>query len=232
MARGRFRRDYRCRARIGRSPACFRPAERGVAHGTPGRRRADPRTAQPEPPHESPGDGPREDGNISGSVSESSGDVVLNVDTDYDDAYDREYYLEVKSVTIGANRTATILWSGWDELPFTYGSFTIDDANAASYTRVALENGIYLDLDFGARHLLQDSGDELVSPPATDLASAMILGNEFKTTKFNDHDQDNTVAAHGAGLGTHQITAADATSETTLVALCLDIEIQQKPILP
>ncbi len=169
---------------------------------------------------------PVENGNpVTTNPNSSSGEITLNIDTDYDDEFNRHYYLEVGSIVAGPPRQATILWAGWDELPFTYGSVTIQENTPATYTKVSIENGIYLDFDFGVRHLLSDGGDTLLSPDATDLTSAITLATEI-LTNTNQHDNDGLVVAHGAGTGTHQITAAVPIDEPSLVTFCLDAQTQ------
>lgn len=42
----------------------------------------------------------------------------------------------------GGQRTATLVWAGADEMPYTNGSISLDDTTSASYTNVTLEQGV------------------------------------------------------------------------------------------
>jgi hypothetical protein len=42
----------------------------------------------------------------------------------------------------GGQRTATLVWAGADELPYTNGSLSLDDTTSTSYTNVTLEQGV------------------------------------------------------------------------------------------
>jgi hypothetical protein len=50
----------------------------------------------------------------------------------------------------GGNRTATVVWAGMDELPYTTGSLSLSEATSTSWTDVLLEQGIYLDVVWSA----------------------------------------------------------------------------------
>lgn len=165
---------------------------------------------------------PAEAPTVTGTADTSSGNITLNTDTDYSDEFDRHYYFEVASVGV-APRTATILWRGWDEIPYTSGTINIDESNAASLVQVPLEHDIYLDFDFGAEHLLADVGDVIATVDATDLTSALALAATIRTN-HNQHDNNTLVAAHNPPLGTHIITAAVPTDEATLIVFCQDAE--------
>jgi len=143
----------------------------------------------------------------------SSGTISVNQDTDYTGSWDRDYYFEVTAVTPpsapGAkDRTATIVATGYNELPYTEFTFTIDEAVSTSYTDVALESGIFLDFDFGVTHEAADAVNIIAAADATSLSTAVTLAIEAKLD-YNAHDTDAGPAWHLIAGGTHQVTAAD-----------------------
>jgi hypothetical protein len=66
----------------------------------------------------------------------------------------------------GAPIVATIAWAGYDELPYTTGSFTVTEATSSSFSNIALESGITL----------------TVTLPAFNVANAFVVGDEWTFT--------------------------------------------------
>lgn len=152
----------------------------------------------------------------------SSGSAELNVDTDFSGVYNRNFMLEVISATtpvLPGTRSATLVWSGWGETPATSGTMNIAEITPTSITRVFLEAGIYLDFDFGARHLAADATSTLLSPTAIDLATALTLATEVRAN-YNAHD--TSLVFHDPAAALHQIAAAIPGTLATLITFCAD----------
>ncbi|MFA5135484.1 MAG: hypothetical protein WC505_06900 [Patescibacteria group bacterium] len=161
---------------------------------------------------------------LAATAQTSGGKITVHADTDFSDTLDRSYFLHC-SASGGAvpNRTATITWAGYKELPYTTGSIGLVEGTPASYQRVLLENGIYLTFAFGTSHNLVDTTNVLASPAASTLSSAITLANEIRT-EYGEHDNNTGGAWHVAGSGAHQIVAAASADLATLRTLALDIQ--------
>lgn len=62
--------------------------------------------------------------------------------------------------------SATLAWAGWDELPYTTGSITVNESTASSYTNVTIEKGIKL----------------TVTWPAFNVDTPFVVGNTWSFT--------------------------------------------------
>ena len=144
----------------------------------------------------------------------SSGEITLNQDTDFTGLFDRDYHFEVTAVTPAStpgttfDRTATIIATGYNELPYTERTYTVDESVLTSNTNVSLEQGIFLDFNFGVGHKLADAANAISAADATELVSAVVLAIEAKSD-FNAHDADAGATWHFVSGGSHQVTAAD-----------------------
>jgi len=163
---------------------------------------------------------------VGNSSNTSAAKITVNSKTDYDDEYDRSYYFEVTAAGGSApNRTATVLWAGHKELPFSEGTLTLNEGSSTTYQEQLLEHGIYVDIVWGAEHSTADTVNTISSADATTLSSAITLATEIKSD-YNKHDNNTGGTFHAAGSGAHQISAADPTDFDTLRTLCLDIQTQ------
>lgn len=160
------------------------------------------------------------------SANTSGGRITVNTETDYNDAFDREYLLAVTAAAGAApNRTATVRWTAYNELPFSEGQITLTEATPPTLTMNLLERQIYLDFTFGTEHALADTTNAVTAAAATSLATAHTLAADIKA-EYNNHDANTGGVWHTAGAGTHQVTAADSVDLATLRTLCLDLQAQ------
>jgi hypothetical protein len=155
----------------------------------------------------------------------SGGTVTVHADADFADDFDRSYYLYCSAILANPRR-ATFQWAGYNELPYTANSFTINESTASTYQRVLLEQGVYVDFNFGVDHIAADNTNYIGAvpgvnvPAASTLSSAITLANEIKA-EYN---------AHEAGLGFHAVastnpvTATNASDLATLRTLALNIQ--------
>jgi hypothetical protein len=155
----------------------------------------------------------------------SGGYITIHSDTDYTGEFDRSYFL---NCTAGAGnyptRTATVRWSTYNELPVTSGTLALNEAAPATYTRVLLENGIYLTFTWGTDHLIVDTTNTIVAADATTLSSAVTLANALRTG-YTAHDANGGGVYHiAAAVSNHAIAAVAASDLATLRTLALDIQ--------
>jgi hypothetical protein len=172
-----------------------------------------------------------------GSGNTTSGAMSLNVDTEFSGDYNRKYYFEVDTGTPPSgtfpNREVLMRWAGYGELPYTEGSMTVKENDSATNTKVEVEEGIYLDFNFGLEHDNPDTqvASTITAVDATDLATAVLLANDTKSV-YNNHDNDLVPNYHFIAGGSHLVTAPDVTAVlpedqlTELVTLCLDLQTQ------
>jgi len=175
---------------------------------------------------------PDYENNFDPSVDEqSSGTITVSDKTAYDDMFNRDYWFRVYDAggSTGdgpnGNRQFTILWSSYNELPYTEGQIQVDETNPDSYTAVSLEKGIYVDVNLGAGHDidLQNTTELVSAADASNLTTALALAVDSKA-RYDDHDNDGTFARHQAGsTGNHQTTITP-TDEATLVAFCQELQ--------
>lgn len=155
--------------------------------------------------------------NTSGSA------ITINTETDYDDDFDRSYTLYCSAVGGAApNRTATIQWTGYDELPFSEGSFSLVEATASTLSQQLMEKEIYLDFAFGTEHALADTTNSVTAADSTSLATALTLATNLKAV-YNAHDANTGGVWHTAGAGTHQIAAAAPIDLVSLRTICIEL---------
>lgn len=176
---------------------------------------------------------------------DSSGVVTINDFTDYSYAFNRSYKFRVANDTSGStpsgdgplgNREFDLYWSAYSELPYTEGVVSVDEAVAASYTKVLLEHGVYVDINLGAGHKLEAIAvDGMITKPevitaaiATSLATAIVLARDARL-KFNYHDASlytsgsTPFGRHLAGVSNHQVTTVP-TTEATMITCCQQLQ--------
>ena len=171
-------------------------------------------------------------GNFASGVNEaSSGTITINPKTAYNDTFNRDYDFRVYDAggSTGdgpnGNRQFTILWSSYNELPYTEGQIQVNEATASTYTEVSLEKGIYVDINLGAGHDidLQNVAELVSATDATNLTTALALAVDAKAV-YDDHDSDGTYARHqGGSTGNHQTTITPV-DEATLITFCQELQ--------
>jgi hypothetical protein len=171
---------------------------------------------------------PVETGDYNKAVSTgqtSGGYITIHTDTDYTGEFDRSYFLHC---SVGAanypTRTATIRWSTYNELPVTTGTISLLENTSTSYTKVLLENGIYLTFHWGTDHLTVDTTNTIAANDATTLSSAVTLANALRTS-YTAHDA-NGVYHIAAAISNHATAAAAASDLATLRTLALDLQVK------
>jgi hypothetical protein len=171
------------------------------------------------------------EGNTTPGTSPTSGGFVdVHPDTDYSGEFDRAYHLECTAITPATtpgttlDRTATFVIAGYQELPITEATFTVDESVAASL-KVEIEDDIFLRFDFGGGHSAVDPDHPIAAADATDLGTAITLATEMRS-EYNDHDGDVGAGApyHFGGSASHPIAAAAPTDLATLVTFCQEAQ--------
>ena len=176
----------------------------------------------------------------------SSGTIEVSDFTDYSGGFDRKYRFRVYSVGgptgdgPNGNRQFDILWSGYGEIPYTEGIINVDETDPTTYTKVHLEDDIYVDIGFGAGHadnaildnLTLPDGEMIGAPDATNLTTALFLANGGLgscKSRWDEHDKDwfngiaRVPAMHVGGTGTHQTTIVPV-DEPTLITFCAELQ--------
>ena len=169
---------------------------------------------------------PVEAGNIlTGTNYTSGGKITVNSETNYDDDFDRSYTLAVSAAAGNApTRTATVLWTGYDELPFSEGTISLTEATATTLIQQLMERGVNFDFTFGTEHNASDTTNIVTAADALTISTALTLAANIKL-EANDHDADTGGAWHnGLGLSTHQIAATDPIDLATLRTICLEMQ--------
>jgi len=169
---------------------------------------------------------PVQGGNIVTTTDFSTGGTItVNGETNYDGEFDRTYTLVVDNVGgVPGARTCDILWTGYNELPFSEGSISLTEATASTLIQRLVEKDVYLDFVFGGEHDLADTTNAITAADCTTLASALILGANIRTT-YNAHDADTGGAWHGGtGINTHQVSAVAPTDLASLRTFCLELQ--------
>ncbi|KKN20143.1 hypothetical protein LCGC14_0938540 [marine sediment metagenome] len=161
---------------------------------------------------------------VAATANTSGGTIAVNSETTYDDEFDRNYTLYCSAAGGAApNRTATIQWTGYDEIPFSEGSFSLVEATAPSLAQQLLEKEIYFDFAFGTEHALADTTNAVTAADTLTLATALTLATNLKAV-MNPHDANTGGVWHVAGAGTHQIAAADPVDLMSLRTICIEID--------
>lgn len=161
---------------------------------------------------------------VGATANTTGGTIVVNSETAYDDLFDRQYTLYCSAIAGSApTRTATLQWTGYNEIPFSEGSFSLVEATAASLIQELMEKEIYLDFSFGTEHALSDTTNTITAAAATSLATSLTLGANVKV-KYNAHDANTGGVWHVAGASAHQIVAADPIDLVTLRTLCIELQ--------
>ncbi len=162
---------------------------------------------------------------VAATANTTGGTITVNDETAYDDVFDRKYTLYCSAVGVpGApNRTATIQWTGYNEIPFSEGSFSLVEASASSLQQQLMEKEIYLDFSFGTEHALSDTTNAITAAAATSLATALTLSANCKA-KYNAHDANTGGVWHVAGANTHQVATVDAVDLVALRTLCIEMQ--------
>ena len=153
----------------------------------------------------------------------SGGTISIHGDTDFNLDFDRSYYLQCTTGTAGVvpNRTATVQWSGYKELPYTTGSIGVTESGSS---RVLLENGVYATFNFGTSHALADGTNTVTATNASTLSGAITLANALRTA-YTAHDANGGGVWHiAAAAGNHAVAAAASADLATLRTLALDIQ--------
>jgi len=170
---------------------------------------------------------------LTGNPATGSGKITLSDLTDYSGTKDRHYKMQVYYPAgpgptgdgPSGNRAFNVVWSAWDETPYTQGLIQIRENNLAQYplTNIHLENGIYVDFDLGAGHLVADLVNDITTGPASNLATALIMCADAQT-QYDAHDLDVGPVFHSGGVGQHQTTVAAPTTLVELIAACEELQ--------
>ena len=169
---------------------------------------------------------PVEVGNLAPATSFTSGGLItVNGETNYDDDFDRTYTMTVFGPAgIPGARQCDIHWTGYNELPFSEGTISLDEALPATLTQQLVERDIYLDFTFGTFHALADTTNATTAASALTISTALALAADVKAV-YNLHDSDGGGAWHGGfGISTHQITTTDLIDLATLRTFCLEVQ--------
>jgi len=176
---------------------------------------------------------------LTAAAASGSGEITLNDSTNYTGEYDRHYKLQVyypsgpgpQGDGPSGNREFNVVWSAWDEDPYTEGLIQIRENNVAQYplTGIHLEDGIYVDFNLGAGHVAVDAVNVITAGTAADLATALALCADAQT-QYDAHDNDSNPGPpvfHSGGVpatSQHQTTVAAPTNLTELLAACVELQ--------
>ncbi len=87
-----------------------------------------------------------------GGTNTGTGVVTVRADSEFSGTSDRSYRLITSAVAgVSPNRTATFLWAGWGELPYTTGTFSISESTGTN-ALVEFDEDQRLALAFGVTH--------------------------------------------------------------------------------
>jgi len=167
---------------------------------------------------------------LTAAAATDSGSITMNPNAEYTGTMDRHYKMQVYYPPVGptgdgpsGNRRFNIIWSAYDELPYTEGVIAVDEATPTSLTNQHLENGIYVDINLGAGHALADTTNIITAADANSLATALTLCADAQT-QHDAHDNNGGGVYHPAGAGSHQTTVAAPTNEAELVAATQELQ--------
>jgi len=173
---------------------------------------------------------------LTGLAATGSGSITMSDLTNYTGTWDRHYKLQVyypagpgpQGDGPTGDRVFNVVWSAWDEDPYTEGLIQIRENNTVQYplTGIHLEDGVYVDFDLGSGHTTADLVNDITGGPAANLATAIALCTEAQTD-YDAHDLDAVVTWHSGGAlaqGQHQTTIGAPTNLAELLAACEELQ--------
>ncbi len=170
------------------------------------------------------------------NAASSSGEITIAATSDYTGTKDRHYKMQVYYPPTGptgtggaGNRLFNIIWSAWDEMPYSEGTIEVQEASPAKLTDLFVENGVYIDVNLGAGHAIADDENAMLLGPPTTLITSLAMAVQAQTFwDYHDNNLENDGATpkvyHTLGAGSHQTTVAAPTNEAQLVAACVELQ--------